>query len=65
MIQVSLTLTPKAARLVVKNGQETVEEEVWKFEEPAPKAELKDIAECVFHDSYDLLNHCCHGPATA
>lgn len=65
MLTVTLVLTPKSARLVLKKGQEVVEDEVWKFDEPAPKAELKDIAECVFHDSYDLLNHCCHGPATA
>jgi hypothetical protein len=61
MLQVVLTLTPKRARLLIKRGDEIVEDEVWAFDEPAPKAELRDIAECVFHDSYDLLNHCCHG----
>ena len=61
MYSVTLTLTTKTARLTIKRGDDVVDDEVWKFNEPAPKAELRDIAECVFHDSYDLLNYSCHG----
>lgn len=61
MLQVTLYLTKKSARLTLKKGDEVVEDEVWTFETPAPTAELRDIAECVFHDSYDLMNYATHG----
>jgi hypothetical protein len=63
MWSVSLILTTKSARLTLKRGDDVVEDEVWKFDEPAPKAEQRDIAECVFHDCYDLLNYSAHGSA--
>jgi len=63
VLQVHLTLTPKSARLTWTKGDSVIEDEVWKFETPAPKSELRDIAECVFHDCYDLMNHSTHGAA--
>lgn len=62
MFQVTLVVTKKSARLTLKRGDEVVEDEVWDFAVPAPSAEIRDIVECVFHDSYDLLNYSTHGP---
>jgi hypothetical protein len=62
MTEVRLTLTPKSATLVVMSGAAVLQSEEWKFDRPAPKRELRDLAECVFHDCYDLLNHTAHGP---
>lgn len=62
-LEVRLILTPKGARLVYTRGDVVVEEEVWTFPGPCPKSELRDIAECVFHDCYDLLNYSTHGAA--
>jgi hypothetical protein len=61
MLELRLVLTPRSAKLTWTKGEAIVEEEVWTFSSPTPKSELRDIAECVFHDCYDLLNYSCHG----
>jgi hypothetical protein len=62
VVEVRLLLTQKSAALsIVRGGKQVVEEEQWKFDSPAPNRELLDLAECVFHDCYDLLNHAAHG----
>jgi hypothetical protein len=62
MVEVRLLLTPKSATLVVvKGGKEVLDQEVWTFDSPAPHRELRDLADCVFHDCYDLINQAAHG----
>lgn len=63
MHEVRLVLTPRSARLTIVRGEAVVDEEVWTQESPMPKSELRDLAECVFHDCYDLLNTATHGPS--
>jgi hypothetical protein len=61
MTEVRLVLTPRSATLVVTSGDVVLQAEEWKFDRPAPKRELRDVADCVFHDCYDLLNYVAHG----
>jgi hypothetical protein len=61
LAEVRLVIAPKEARLVLKHGDDTVEDEVWKFESKASKTEAKELAGVVFSDAYDLLNHAVHG----
>jgi hypothetical protein len=61
MIEVTLVLSSQGAKLTLKKGDEVVESEQWKFDERPAPAEMRDLAECVFHDCYDLMNHAAHG----
>lgn len=61
MHEVRLILTPKSARLTIVRGDTVVEDETWTSESPMPNSEIRDIAECVFHDCYELLNTSIHG----
>lgn len=59
--EVRLSLTQKSALLTFVVGDRIVDREEWVFPTLAPRREIRDIAECVFHDSYDLMNHSVHG----
>lgn len=62
VVEVRLVLTPKSAALtIVRGSKDVIDHEVWKFEAPTPNRELRDLAECVFHDCYDLMNYVSHG----
>jgi len=61
LAEVRLIIASKEARLVMKRGETLVEDELWKFERPISKTEAKELAEAMFHDSFDLMQHAVHG----
>jgi hypothetical protein len=54
-------MTPKEARLILKHGDDTVEDEVWTMPSPLSRTEAREFAGVVFSDAYDLMNAAAHG----
>ena len=61
LAEVRLLIAPKEVRLVLKVGEEIVEDELWKAERPITKQQAKQLAEVAFHDYFDLVNYRVHG----
>lgn len=61
LAEVRLIMTPKEARLLLKHGDDVVEDEVWRMAAPLSKTEAKEFAGVVFSDAYDLMNTAAHG----
>lgn len=61
LAEVRLLIAAKEARLVFKKGETIVEDEVWKFERKISSTEAKEVADAVFHDTYELMQYAVHG----
>jgi CYTH domain-containing protein len=61
LAEVRLIIASREARLILKKGETLVEDELWKFERPISKTEAKELADAMFHDSFDLMQHAVHG----
>lgn len=59
--EVRLIIAKKEARLVLKNGDDVVEDELWKFDSPMSAAEARDLARILFDEGYDLMQFSVHG----
>lgn len=61
LAEVRLIIAPKEARLILKRGDDVVEDEVWTFDEKLTKKEAARLAAPAFHDAYDLMQSAAHG----
>jgi len=61
LAQVTLTITPHAARLTLTKGDKHLDDEVWTFDRKVGSTEAAEAAKAVFDDAYDALNWMVHG----
>lgn len=61
LAEVRLIIAPKEARLLVRHGDDVVEDELWKFVPPISRTEAKKIAEAIFADGYSIMQYAVHG----
>lgn len=59
--EVRLIVASKEARLILKIGEELIEDELWTFERKISKTEAREVIEAAFHDAYDLMQYSTHG----
>ena len=59
--EVRLVIAPKEARLLVKHGDDVIEDELWKFATKVSATEAKELIDVAFSDAYDLMNYAVHG----
>lgn len=59
--EVRLILAKREARLILKDGDKVVEDEVWKYDAPMTVAEARDLARILFDEGYDLMQFSVHG----
>jgi hypothetical protein len=59
--EVRLTIGVKEARLLVRHGDDVVEDEVWTFPRPFGRSEARELAATVFADAYDMMQFVVHG----
>lgn len=59
--EVRLIIAKKEARLLLKVGDDIVEDEVWKFDSPMSNTEAKELARILFDEGYDLMQFSVHG----
>jgi hypothetical protein len=61
LAEVRLVIAPKESRLVLKHGDQTIEDEVWTFPAKVSATEARELAAVAFADAYDLMNYAVHG----
>lgn len=61
LAEVRVVITPKEARVVLKHGDQTVEDEVWKFDRKIGGSEAREFAKVAFDDVFDLMQFVAHG----
>jgi hypothetical protein len=59
--ELRLALAGKEARLSLKLDDKEIEDELWTFDKKLTKAELKEIATCVFQDAYEVIQYAANG----
>lgn len=59
--EVRLIIAKREARLILKNGDDIIEDEVWKFDSPATAAEAMELARILFDEGYDLMQFSVYG----
>ena len=59
--EVRLIVASKEARLILKIGEELIEDELWTFDKKISKTEARQVIEAAFHDAYDLMQYSTHG----
>lgn len=61
LAEVRLLIAPKEIRLILKVGEEIVEDELWKADRKVSIEQAKSLAQVAFHDYFDLVNYSVHG----
>lgn len=56
--EVRLIIANKEARLILKHGDNIVEDELWRFDS---LKEAKELAKVLFDEGYDLMQFSVHG----
>lgn len=56
LAEVRLMVAAREARLMLLNGGEVVEDEVWKFDAKIAASEAAQVARVSFDDLYDFMN---------
>ena len=59
--EVRLIIAKKEARLIFKNGDDIIEDELWKFDTAMTAKEQKELARILFDEGYDLMQFSVHG----
>lgn len=59
-VELRFVLAGKEGRLYLKIDNEEVEDELWTFDKKPTKAEMKEIALCVFQDAYEVMQYATH-----
>lgn len=59
--EVRLLIGTKEARLVLKRGDDSLEDELWKFERKMSATEAQEMCRVLFDEAFDLLNYAVHG----
>jgi len=50
----------KEARLFLKIDDREIEDELWAFDRKLTNAQIQEIAACVFHDAYSVIQYTAH-----
>jgi hypothetical protein len=56
-----LIIGTKEARLILKKGDDVLEDELWKFGRSVGGSEAAEIVRVCFADAYDLMQWTVHG----
>lgn len=56
-----LVISPTETRLVLRNDDDIVEDELWKHEKKVSRTEAKSASRAAFDCIYDFMNHAIHG----
>ena len=59
--EVRLIIAKREARLILKDGDDIIEDEVWKFDSPMSIKEGKELARILFDEGYDLMQFSVYG----
>ena len=59
--EVRLIIGAKEARLVLKKGDDFLEDELWKFDRRMSAGEATEMVRVVFDGCFDLMNNLVHG----
>lgn len=59
--EVRLIIARKEARLILKAGDDIVEDELWRFDSPMTRDEAEDLTRILFDEGYDLMQYSVHG----
>lgn len=59
--EVRLIVAKKEARLLIKHGDDIIEDELWRFETPISNTEAKNLVRILFDEGYDLMQFSVHG----
>ncbi len=59
--EVHLIIGAKEARLVLKKGDDFVEDELWKFDRKMSAGEAQEMVRVIFDGSFDMMNNLVHG----
>ena len=58
--ELRLVMAGKEARLILKIDDREVEDELWVFDRKLTKEQVREIASCVFHDAYSVMQYVAH-----
>lgn len=61
LAEVRLLIAPREIRLLLRRGDDVVEDELWKPDRPVSLTEAKALAKAAFDTYFDLVNHAVHG----
>lgn len=61
LAEVRLLIGTREARLVLKKGDDTEEDELWTFERKMSRTEAEQFARCIFQDAYGMMQFVVHG----
>lgn len=61
LTEVRLLIAAKEIRLIMKVGEEIVEDDLWKADRKITVDQAKALAQVAFHDYFDLVNYSVHG----
>ncbi len=59
--EVRLLIGAKEARLILKKGEDELEDELWKFDGKMSVKEAQEMCRLLFDEAFDLLNYAAHG----
>lgn len=59
--EVHLLIGTKEARLVLKKGDTSLEDELWRFERKMSVTEAQEMCRVLFDEAFDLMNYTVHG----
>jgi hypothetical protein len=61
LAEVRLLIGKNEARLLLKDGDEILEDELWKFDVPLQHRVVSEAARAMFGEAYDYLQYMTHG----
>lgn len=56
LAEVRLLVAAREARLMLVNGGEVIDDEIWKFDAKVSSSEAAEVARVSFDDLYDFVN---------
>lgn len=59
--EVHFLVSAREARLILRRGETTIEDETWKFDRSLGRSQAADMVESAFHDVFDLMQFVVHG----
>lgn len=59
--EVRLLIGTKEARLILKKGDDELEDELWKFDRKMSTKEAQEMCRVLFDEAFDLMNYSVHG----
>lgn len=59
--EVRLVIGTKEARLVLKKGDDHLEDDLWTFDRKMSTKEAQELCRVLFDEAFDLMNYSVHG----